>query len=60
MEARLAFKDIKILKIYIILGVSLNSNIYLNIYSNLDWGGNKDNYYFIINYFFEIINKAIF
>ena len=60
LGVRLAFKYIKILEIYIILGILLDNNIYLNIYNNLDWGGNKDNYYSIINYFFEIAGGTIF
>ena len=59
LGAKLIFKYIKILKIYIILGILLDSNIYLNIYNNLNWGGNKDNYYSIIDYFFKIADKAI-
>ena len=59
LGVKLIFKYIGILEIYIILGILLDNNIYLNIYSDLDWGRNKDNYYFIINYFFKIIDKII-
>ena len=56
---KLIFKYIKILEVYIILGILLNNNIYFNIYNNLDWGEDKNNYYFIINYFFKIAGKTI-
>ena len=59
LEIKLIFKYIGILEICIILGVLLGGDIYLNIYSNLNWGGDEDNYYFIIDYFFEIVNKVI-
>ena len=59
MGVRLALKYIEILEIYIILEILLDSNIYLNIYSDLDWGGDEDNYYSTTNYFFKIANKAI-
>ena len=60
LKTKLIFKYIGILKIYIILGILLDNDIYLNIYNNLDWGGDKNNYYFIINYFFKIVSRAIF
>ena len=59
LEVRLILKYIKIPKIYIILGILLNNNIYLNIYNNLNWGEDEDNYHFIINYFFKIIDGVI-
>ena len=59
MKIRLTLKYIGILGICIISGILLGGNIYLNIYSNLDWGGDEDNYYFIIGYFFEIAGGAI-
>ena len=59
LGVRLILKYIEISEIYIVLGVSLDNNIYLNTYSNLDWGENKNNYYFIINYFFKIAGGVI-
>ena len=59
LRTRLTLKYIGIPKIYIILGVLLDNDIYLNIYSDLDWDKNKDNYYSIINYFFKIAGKVI-
>ena len=59
LEVRLIFKYIEIPKIYIILEILLDNNIYLNTYNNLDWGGDEDNYYSTINYFFEIAGRAI-
>ena len=59
LGTRLALKYIGILEIYIILGISLDNDIYLNTYNNLDWDRDKDNYYFIISYFFKIADKII-
>ena len=59
MGVKLVFKYTEILKIYIILEILPGNNIYLNIYNNLDWGGDENNYYFITNYFFKIIDGAI-
>ena len=60
LGARLVLKYIGILGVYIILGILLNGDIYLNTYSNLDWGRDEDNCCSIINYFFEIIGRVIF
>ena len=60
LRIKLILKYIRILEIYIILGILLNNNIYFNTYNNLDWGEDKNNYYFIINYFFEIAGGIIF
>ena len=57
---KLIFKYIGVLEIYIILGMLLGGDIYLNIYSDLDWGKDKNNCCFIINYFFKIIGRVIF
>ena len=51
MEVKLIFKYIGILEIYIISEILLDNNIYLNIYNNLNWGGDENNYYSIIGYF---------
>ena len=59
LEARLILKYIKVPEIYIISEILSDNNIYLNIYSNSDWGKDKNNCYSIINYFFKIVNKAI-
>ena len=60
LGVRLVLKYIKVLGVYIILEILLGDNIYLNIYNNLDWGGDKNNCYFIINYFFKIVGGVIF
>ena len=60
MGIKLIFKYIEVLKIYIILEILLGGDIYLNTYNNSDWDRDKDNYYFIINYFFKIAGRAIF
>ena len=60
LEIKLIFKYIGVLGVCIILGILLDNNIYLNTYNNLNWDRDKDNYYFIINYFFEIAGGAIF
>ena len=59
LKIRLILKYTEILKVYIILRILSDNNIYLNIYSNLNWDKDKDNYYFIINYFFKIVNRVI-
>ena len=59
LGAKLIFKYIEVLGVYIILRILSDNNIYLNIYNNLDWGGDKDNYYSMINYFFKIVGGAI-
>ena len=59
LGVRLVFKYTEILEICIVLGVLLGGDIYLDIYSDLDWDKDKNNYYFIIDYFFEIADGVI-
>ena len=59
LKVKLIFKYTGVSEIYIILRILSGDNIYLNIYNNLDWDKNKNNYYSIINYFFKIADKAI-
>ena len=59
LETRLTLKYTEVPGVYIILKILLDNNIYLNTYSDLNWGGDKDNYYSIINYFFEIAGRII-
>ena len=59
LRIRLTLKYIGIPGVYIISGISPDNDIYLNTYSDSDWGGDKNNYYSIINYFFKIAGGAI-
>ena len=59
LGVKLIFKYIKVPGAYIILKILLDSNIYLNIYNNLNWDRDKDNHYSIINYFFKIAGGVI-
>ena len=60
LRVKLTLKYIEVLGVYIVSEILLGGDIYLNTYNNLDWGGDKDNYCFIIGYFFEIVGGAIF
>ena len=57
---RLILKYTGILRAYIVSGMLLGGDIYLNAYNNSDWGRNKDNCHSTTNYFFEIADEAIF
>ena len=59
LKTKLIFKYIGISEIYIILKILSDGNIYLNIYNNLDWDKNKNNYYSITDYFFKIVGGVI-
>ena len=59
LGARLAFKYTGIPGAHIISGVLLGGDICLNAYSDLDWGGDKDNRHSTTGYFFEIAGGAI-
>ena len=60
MGIRLVLKYIEVPEVYIISEILLNNNIYLDIYNNLDWGRDEDNYYSTTDYFFEIVGGVIF
>ena len=59
LGVKLILKYIGISEVCIISGISPNNNIYLNIYNDLDWDKDENNYYFMINYFFKIANRII-
>ena len=59
LGVRLVFKYTEVPGARIISGILLGGDIYLNIYSDSDWGKDKDNCCSIINYFFEIADKTI-
>ena len=59
LGTRLILKYIKVLRARIISGILLDNDIYLDTYSDSNWGRDENNCYSMTNYFFKIAGGAI-